>query len=32
VELVTAYIMTLEGKDLPGKAPEGEYYAPEDRE
>jgi cytochrome c oxidase cbb3-type subunit 3 len=32
VEAVTAYVMTLEGQDLPGKAPEGEYYAPEDRQ
>jgi cytochrome c oxidase cbb3-type subunit 3 len=29
VELVTAYILTLQGKNLPGKAPEGEYYGEE---
>jgi len=32
VELVTAYILTLHGKNLPGKAPEGELYGEEPAE
>ena len=29
VELVTAYLLTFRGKNLKGKAPEGEYYGEE---